>query len=239
MGVAHFRGCGGGRPSARRRRLTGRSRVALCSGQATTPADPHERAGKRAHRMAGRRERPHRRCGAACTAPRANASVDAGRTRTRARQLALGAGRTVPATRRPCADAVPGPLAHAAGHEPARAAVRRWRTSPRKSATRPTPRSAARSGARTACRQLHGGGARPLPPRLQGGDERAALRSAPCSLVGRRASQFGQSIGEFELIPGEAANTCPVQQDCRAFCHTVGKNLDKPGAAHVRHVQRR
>ena len=46
-----------------------------------------------------------------------------------------------------------------------RTAMRRWRASPRKSASRPTPRAAVPSGANTACRSPHGGGARPVSAR--------------------------------------------------------------------------
>jgi isovaleryl-CoA dehydrogenase len=50
--------------------------------------------------------------------------------------------------------------------------------------------------------------------------------------------QFGQSIGEFQLIQGKVADMYTVLQAARAFCYTVGKNLDQLGAEHVRQVRK-
>ena len=50
--------------------------------------------------------------------------------------------------------------------------------------------------------------------------------------------QFGQSIGEFQLIQGKVADMYTTLQACRAFCYTVGKNLDRLGAQHVRQVRK-
>ncbi|NGM86195.1 isovaleryl-CoA dehydrogenase [Parapusillimonas sp. SGNA-6] len=50
--------------------------------------------------------------------------------------------------------------------------------------------------------------------------------------------QFGQSIGEFQLIQGKVADLYTTLQASRAFCYTVGKNLDKLGAGHVREVRK-
>jgi alkylation response protein AidB-like acyl-CoA dehydrogenase len=50
--------------------------------------------------------------------------------------------------------------------------------------------------------------------------------------------QFGQSIGEFQLIQGKVADMYTVLQAAGAFCYTVGKNLDKLGAEHVRQVRK-
>lgn len=50
--------------------------------------------------------------------------------------------------------------------------------------------------------------------------------------------QFGQSIGEFQLIQGKIADMYTALQASRAFCYTVGKNLDKTGADHVRTVRK-
>ena len=50
--------------------------------------------------------------------------------------------------------------------------------------------------------------------------------------------QFGQSIGEFQLIQGKVADMYTVLQAARAFCYTVGKNLDQLGADHVRQVRK-
>ena len=41
--------------------------------------------------------------------------------------------------------------------------------------------------------------------------------------------QFGQSIGEFQLIQGKVADLYTTLQASRAFCYAVGKNLDKLG----------
>ena len=46
--------------------------------------------------------------------------------------------------------------------------------------------------------------------------------------------QFGQAIGEFQLIQGKVADLYTTLQASRAFCYQVGKNLDRLGAEHVR-----
>ncbi len=50
--------------------------------------------------------------------------------------------------------------------------------------------------------------------------------------------QFGQSIGEFQLIQGKVADMYTVLQAARAFAYTVAKNLDALGAEHVRQVRK-
>ena len=50
--------------------------------------------------------------------------------------------------------------------------------------------------------------------------------------------QFGQSIGEFQLIQGKVADMYTVLQAGRAFLYTIGKNLDALGAEHVRQVRK-
>ncbi len=50
--------------------------------------------------------------------------------------------------------------------------------------------------------------------------------------------QFGQSIGEFQLIQGKVADMYTVLQAGRSFAYTVAKNLDLLGAEHVRHVRK-
>ena len=50
--------------------------------------------------------------------------------------------------------------------------------------------------------------------------------------------QFGQSIGEFQLIQGKVADMYTVLQAARSFCYTVGKNLDMLGSGHVRQVRK-
>ena len=50
--------------------------------------------------------------------------------------------------------------------------------------------------------------------------------------------QFGQSIGEFQLIQGKVADMYTVLQAARSFAYTVAKNLDMLGAEHVRQVRK-
>ena len=50
--------------------------------------------------------------------------------------------------------------------------------------------------------------------------------------------QFGQSIGEFQLIQGKVADMYTVLQAARAFAYTVAKNLDLLGSEHVRQVRK-
>ena len=91
-----------------------------------------------------------------------------------------------------------------------------------------------------------GGGAKVL---MSGLDyERAVLAAGPNGFMQRvmdnvvpyihDRKQFGQSIGEFQLIQGKVADMYTVLQAGRAFCYTVGKNLDQLGAEHVRQVRK-
>ncbi len=91
-----------------------------------------------------------------------------------------------------------------------------------------------------------GGGARVL---MSGLDyERAVLAAGPIGIMQavmdnvvpyiHDRKQFGQSIGEFQLIQGKMADMYTVLQAGRAFCYTVGKNLDKLGVEHVRQVRK-
>ncbi|HET8596867.1 MAG TPA: isovaleryl-CoA dehydrogenase [Castellaniella sp.] len=50
--------------------------------------------------------------------------------------------------------------------------------------------------------------------------------------------QFGQAIGEFQLIQGKLADLYTTLQACRAYCYTVGKNLDRLGSQHARQVRK-
>ena len=50
--------------------------------------------------------------------------------------------------------------------------------------------------------------------------------------------QFGQSIGEFQLIQGKVADMYTVLQAARSFAYTVAKNLDMLGQDHVRQVRK-
>jgi isovaleryl-CoA dehydrogenase len=91
-----------------------------------------------------------------------------------------------------------------------------------------------------------GGGARVL---MSGLDyERAVLAAGPIGIMQavmdnvvpytHDRKQFGQSIGEFQLIQGKVADMYTVLQAGRAFCYTVGKNLDLLGSEHVRQVRK-
>jgi len=78
--------------------------------------------------------------------------------------------------------------------------------------------------------------------------ERAVLAAGPIGLMQavmdnavpyvHERKQFGQSIGEFQLVQGKLADMYTVLQAARAFCYTVGKNLDQLGAEHVRQVRK-
>ncbi len=78
--------------------------------------------------------------------------------------------------------------------------------------------------------------------------ERAVLAAGPIGIMQsvmdsvvpyiHDRKQFGQSIGEFQLIQGKVADMYTVLQAARAFCYTVGKNLDLLGADHVRQVRK-
>jgi isovaleryl-CoA dehydrogenase len=91
-----------------------------------------------------------------------------------------------------------------------------------------------------------GGGAKVL---MSGLDyERAVLAAGPIGIMQavmdnvvpyvHDRKQFGQSIGEFQLIQGKLADMYTVLQAGRAFCYTIGKNLDLLGAEHVRRVRK-
>ena len=78
--------------------------------------------------------------------------------------------------------------------------------------------------------------------------ERAVLAAGPIGIMQavmdnvvpyvHDRKQFGQSIGEFQLIQGKLADMYTVLQAGRAFCYTVGKNLDLLGSDHVRQVRK-
>jgi isovaleryl-CoA dehydrogenase len=91
-----------------------------------------------------------------------------------------------------------------------------------------------------------GGGAKVL---MSGLDyERAVLAAGPIGIMQavmdqvvpyvHERKQFGQSIGEFQLIQAKLADMYTALQAARAFCYTVGKNLDALGAGHVRQVRK-
>ena len=78
--------------------------------------------------------------------------------------------------------------------------------------------------------------------------ERAVLSAGPIGIMQsvmdnvvpyiHDRKQFGQSIGEFQLIQGKVADMYTVLQAGRAYCYTVGKNLDALGTEHVRRVRK-
>ncbi|TSE26808.1 Acyl-CoA dehydrogenase [Tepidimonas sediminis] len=78
--------------------------------------------------------------------------------------------------------------------------------------------------------------------------ERAVLAAGPVGIMQavmdnvipyiHERKQFGQSIGEFQLIQGKVADMYTTLQAARSFLYTVGKNLDRLGAAHVRQVRK-
>ncbi|MBC7438180.1 MAG: acyl-CoA dehydrogenase family protein, partial [Bdellovibrionales bacterium] len=90
------------------------------------------------------------------------------------------------------------------------------------------------------------GGARVL---MSGLDyERAVLTGGPLGIMQsvmdnivpyiHDRKQFGQSIGEFQLIQGKVADMYTVLQAGRSFAYTVAKNLDMLGTDHVRQVRK-
>ncbi|MDO5666819.1 MAG: isovaleryl-CoA dehydrogenase [Alcaligenaceae bacterium] len=50
--------------------------------------------------------------------------------------------------------------------------------------------------------------------------------------------QFGQAIGEFQLIQGKIADMYAGLQASRAYAYAVGKQLDALGEGHARHVRK-
>jgi isovaleryl-CoA dehydrogenase len=50
--------------------------------------------------------------------------------------------------------------------------------------------------------------------------------------------QFGQSIGEFQLIQGKVADLYTTLQACRAYLYAVGRQLDTMGSEHVRQMRK-
>lgn len=78
--------------------------------------------------------------------------------------------------------------------------------------------------------------------------ERAVLTGGPLGVMQsvmdnvipyiHERKQFGQSIGEFQLIQGKVADMYTVLQAARSFAYTVAKNLDLLGTEHVRQVRK-
>lgn len=78
--------------------------------------------------------------------------------------------------------------------------------------------------------------------------ERAVLAAGPIGLMQavmdnvipyiHDRKQFGQAIGEFQLIQGKVADMYTTLQAGRSFLYTVGKNLDMLGSDHVRQMRK-
>ena len=78
--------------------------------------------------------------------------------------------------------------------------------------------------------------------------ERAVLSAGPIGIMQavmdnvvpyiHDRKQFGQSIGEFQLVQGKVADMYTVLQAGRSYCYMVGKNLDALGSEHVRQVRK-
>ena len=78
--------------------------------------------------------------------------------------------------------------------------------------------------------------------------ERAVLAAGPVGIMQavmdnvvpyiHDRKQFGQSIGEFQLIQGKVADMYTVLQAGRSFLYTIGKNLDALGSGHARQVRK-
>mgnify|MGYP003618365056 FL=1 len=78
--------------------------------------------------------------------------------------------------------------------------------------------------------------------------ERAVLTGGPLGIMQsvmdnvvpyiHARKQFGQSIGELQLIQGKVADMYTVLQAGRSFAYTVAKNLDMLGSDHVRQVRK-
>jgi isovaleryl-CoA dehydrogenase len=71
--------------------------------------------------------------------------------------------------------------------------------------------------------------------------ERAVLAAGPLGIMGacldivlpyvHERRQFGQSIGEFQLIQGKLADMYTTYSACRAYCYAVGRTLDSRAQA--------
>src|SRR5690625_284816 len=78
--------------------------------------------------------------------------------------------------------------------------------------------------------------------------ERAVLAAGPLGIMQAAMDlvvpyvhdrkQFGQPIGQFQLIQAKLANMYTALQASRAFCYAVGKNLDHLGSEHIRDVRK-
>jgi isovaleryl-CoA dehydrogenase len=78
--------------------------------------------------------------------------------------------------------------------------------------------------------------------------ERAVLAAGPIGIMQacmdvvtpyiHERRQFNAPIGDFQLIQGKIADMYTTLAACRAYCYTVGKNLDALGREHIRTVRK-
>jgi isovaleryl-CoA dehydrogenase len=78
--------------------------------------------------------------------------------------------------------------------------------------------------------------------------ERAVLAAGPLGIMQscldvvtpyiHERRQFGQPIGEFQLIQAKLADMLTTMSACRAYVYAVGRNLDRLGSRHVRSVRK-
>jgi isovaleryl-CoA dehydrogenase len=78
--------------------------------------------------------------------------------------------------------------------------------------------------------------------------ERAVLAAGPTGIMLacmdavvpyiHERKQFGQAIGEFQLIQGKVADMYTTLQACRAYLYAVGRQLDTIGKDHVRQARK-
>jgi len=78
--------------------------------------------------------------------------------------------------------------------------------------------------------------------------ERAVLAAGPLGIMQacldvatpyiHERRQFGQAIGQFQLIQGKMADMLTTLSACRAYVYAVGRNLDRLGNEHVRAVRK-
>jgi isovaleryl-CoA dehydrogenase len=78
--------------------------------------------------------------------------------------------------------------------------------------------------------------------------ERAVLAAGPLGIMQscldvatpyiHERRQFGQPIGQFQLIQGKLADMLTTLSACRAYVYAVGRNLDRLGSEHVRSVRK-
>ncbi|WP_110019359.1 isovaleryl-CoA dehydrogenase [Plasticicumulans acidivorans] len=78
--------------------------------------------------------------------------------------------------------------------------------------------------------------------------ERAVLAAGPIGIMQacmdavvpyvHERTQFGQPIGEFQLMQGKLADLYTTMMACRAYVYAVGQALDRLGGAHARSVRK-